>query len=169
MHIRSFQQGDEPALWEVFFSAIHQTASAQYTPEQINAWAPPAADPVAWAERMRGIRPFVVEAQGAIIAYADLQESGYIDHFFVAPAVGRQGVGSALMRHIHEQARSRGIAALSSDVSLTARPFFERWGFQIERAQTVVVRGIALQNFHMSKALSPNPENEPAKEIQGGA
>src|SRR5690349_14446064 len=102
MHIRVFRPGDEPALWEVFFSAIHETAAAQYTPAQLNAWAPAQPDLVVWGQRMRGINPFVAEAQGVIIGYADLQHDGYIDHFFVAPSVARQGVGSALMQHLHD-------------------------------------------------------------------
>jgi putative acetyltransferase len=153
MRIRAFQPGDEPALWDIFFSAIHHTAAAQYTPAQINAWAPLAHDPAAWEQRMRGIRPFVAIAQDTIVGYADLQHDGYIDHFYVSPLVARQGVGSALMQHLHEQARSCSITALYADVSLTARPFFERWGFLVERTQSVTIRGVVLQNFRMSKAL----------------
>lgn len=153
MHIRAFQPGDEPALWEVFFSAVHQTAAAQYSPAQVDAWAPRDRDPAAWEQRMRGILPYVAVAQERIVGYADIQHDGYIDHFFVSPAVARQGVGSALMRHLHAEARSRSITTLYAHVSLTARPFFERWGFQVERAQTVAVRGVELQNFRMSKAL----------------
>ena len=153
MEIRLFQVGDEPALREVFFAAVHQTAAADYSPEQLAAWAPAVYDHAAWAERMRGIRPFVAIADGTIIGYADLQPDGYIDHFFVSPTVARQGVGSALMRHIHDGAAARGITRLFSDVSLTARPFFERWGFVVERQQSVDVRGVTLSNVKMSKVL----------------
>jgi putative acetyltransferase len=40
MIIREFRLGDEPALYQVFFSAIHEIASKDYTPQQVNAWAP---------------------------------------------------------------------------------------------------------------------------------
>lgn len=153
MQIRAFQQGDEPALWGVFFSAIHQTAAAHYSAAQLDAWAPASPDPHAWEQRMRGICPYVAVVQEAIVGYADLQQDGYIDHFFVSPTIARQGVGSALMQHLLSQARAQGIAALYSDVSITARPFFERWGFQVERAQLVPIRGETLQNFRMRKDL----------------
>lgn len=153
MDIRGFQAGDEPALHEAFYLAIHQTAAAHYSPEQLDAWAPTAYDPEAWAERMRAIRPFIAVDRDVIIGYADLQDDGYIDHFFVLPAMGRRGVGSVLMRHIHDQALQRGITRLYSDVSLTARPFFERWNFGVERAQSVSVRGAVLENFRMVKQL----------------
>ncbi len=155
MKVREFRAGDEPALREVFFSAIHGTAAADYTPEQVNAWAPVEFDRERWAERLRGIAPFVAEDGGAIVGYADVQRDGYIDHFFVAASAGRRGVGSALMRRIHATAAARGIPALYSNVSLTARPFFEHWGFHVEQEQRPSANGVSMTNFLMRKQLDP--------------
>ena len=102
---------------------------------------------------MRGIAPFVAELGGEIIGYADLQSNGYIDHFFVSPAVARQGTGSMLMKKIHETALAQGIESLSAEVSVTARPFFEKWGFAVDAAQTVSIGGQTLNNFRMSKKV----------------
>jgi putative acetyltransferase len=84
MLIREFRIGDEPGLHQVFLSAIHEIAIRDYTLEQVNAWAPRSLDPTLWADRMRGIAPFVVEHEGRPVAYADVQDNGYIDHFFVS-------------------------------------------------------------------------------------
>lgn len=157
MEVREFRPGDESALHKVFFSAIHGTASANYTPEQVNVWAPAEYDRERWAERMRGIAPFVAEDSGAIVGYADLQADGYIDHFFVAASAGRRGVGSALMRRIDATAAERGIAGLYSNVSLTARPFFEHWGFAVEQEQHPSVNGVSMTNFLMRKSLLSLP------------
>ena len=101
------------------------------------------------------IAPFVAEDAGTIVGYADVQADGYIDHFFVAASAGRRGVGSALMRRIHATAAERGIAGLYSNVSLTARPFFEHWGFHVEQEQQPVVNGVSMTNFLMRKQLKP--------------
>lgn len=153
VQIRAFRDDDPPALWEVFHAAIHGTASADYTQEQLDAWSPAAIDQERWAERMRGIAPFVAEEAGKIIGYADVQDDGYIDHFFVAPAAGRRGVGSVLMRRIHERAAERGLTSLNSNVSITARPFFEHWGFVVEAEQRPIARGVPMTNFLMRKML----------------
>lgn len=65
------------------------------------------------------LRPFVATIEGQAVAYADLQDSGYIDHFFVSGDAAGQGVGSALTEHIHEVAASRGLPELSALVSLS--------------------------------------------------
>ena len=103
-------------------------------------------------ERVRGIAPFVAERDGTIVGYADVQQSGYIDHFFVAAGATRQGVGSLLMDRIHVTALSAGLKSLFSDVSVTARPFFEHWGFEVEGRQSLVVNGVSLANFRMRKS-----------------
>jgi putative acetyltransferase len=157
VRIRSFAIGDEPALWAVFHSAIHELASKDYSAEQVNAWAPDAFDDAVWAGRMRGIRPFVAERAGKIIAYADLQASGCIDHFFVCGPCAGRGVGGMLMRHILAAAAMQGIAMLTSDVSLTAQPFYQRFGFVIVERRLPVIRGVALPNALMRKTLAGGP------------
>jgi putative acetyltransferase len=107
MLVRNFQAGDEPALHQVFLSAIHGIAIHDYTLEQVEAWAPRNLDPVLWADRVRGIAPFVAELDGRPIGYADLQANGYIDHFFVSAPFARHRVGSQLMHRIHEEAKSK--------------------------------------------------------------
>ena len=153
MLVRNFQIGDEAALHQVFISAIHGIAVKDYTLEQVEAWAPKNLDPVLWADRMRGIAPFVAELDGNIIAYADIQPNGYIDHCFVSAPFARQKVGSTLMRRIHEEATTKGIRKLTSDVSRTAQPFFRRWGFEVVEERQPVMRGVAIPNALMEKDL----------------
>lgn len=153
MEIREFREGDAPALRAVFASAIHGTASAYYTREQCDAWAPADYDAAGWARRIGALAPFVAEEGGEIVGYADVQADGYIDHFFVAATAGRRGVGSALMRRIHEVAAARALSALHAQVSLAAQPFFAHWGFAIEAVQQVEVRGVTMTNARMRKTL----------------
>jgi putative acetyltransferase len=153
MNIRRFQLGDEVALFGVYFSAIHQLAARDYTHEQLHAWAPADMDMTLWAHRMREISPFVAELHGALVGYADVQQDGYIDHFFVSGAHGRQAIGSHLMARIHEEARRLNLTELTSDVSATAEPFFAYHGFGIVERRCPVRRGVALHNALMRKPL----------------
>src|SRR5258706_6133508 len=108
---------------------------------------------------MRQLGPFVVEESGRIVGYADLQQlerpqhDGYIDHFFVSGDHARRGVGRLLMHRIDERAKELELRALRSDVSLTAQPFFARFGFHVVESRIVVIRGVALTNARMEKSL----------------
>lgn len=160
LHIRPFEPGDAAALRTVFHASVHGLAAAHYGPEQLNAWAPLAHDPAQWAARMQANQPFVAWADHAsapgtpaIAGFADLQPTGYIDMFFVAPAFARQGVARALMAHIEAQAAQRGITQLHADVSLAAEPFFAASGFAVVARQRPERAGIVLRNARMAKAL----------------
>ncbi|CAN7153344.1 GNAT family N-acetyltransferase [Acidovorax sp. LjRoot66] len=157
--IRDFRPGDAPALRALFHASVQGLTGAQYSPEQRNAWAPLAYDVAQWDARLQANQPFVAEMASStcthigteIAGFSDLQASGYIDHFFVAPAHAGQGVAHALMAHIHAQAALRGIARLWADVSLTAEPFFAKSGFAVELRQQVERHGVVLANARMAK------------------
>lgn len=151
--LRDFRIGDEPALYAVFYSAVHEIACQHYAPDQIAAWAPESPDMAIWTKRMQGIRPFVVESDGQIVAYADIQVSGYIDHFFVSGPYSRRGVGTVLMNRIHDAAEAQKIDRLTSDVSRTAQPFFRKFGFRTIEDREPVIRGIMVPNVRMEKQL----------------
>jgi putative acetyltransferase len=152
--VREFRDGDEVALYAVFHSVIHRVAVRDYTAEQVAAWAPEQPELARWTDQMRAIRPFVVEEDQRIIGYADLQPSGYIDHFYVSGPNARRGVGRALMQRIHARAEELKLAQLFADVSLTAEPFFERFGFHVAERKLAEVRGARLVNARMVKDLS---------------
>jgi putative acetyltransferase len=153
MRIRRFEPGEEPALFDIYHSAIHLIASRDYTEEQINAWAPAVLDEELWGRRIRGINPFVAELDGTLVGYADVQESGYIDHFFVSGRHPRQGIGRSLMAVLESEAKRLGVTELISDVSKTAQPFFTRFGFEIVEQRMPVVRGIEVSNARMRKFI----------------
>ena len=148
-----FQPGDEPALRAVFTSAIHETARRDYSQLQVDTWAPRDYDANVWAARVQAIAPFVALSQGRIVAYADLQPNGYIDHFYVAAEVGGQGVGGALMRRIVARAGQLQLRELTSQVSITAQPFFAHFGFDVVEHRTFDVRGVQMRNAAMRKIL----------------
>jgi len=154
MHIRKYRPGDEVELWQLFFHTIRRINIRDYSKEQVRAWAPEKIDAAGWRERIQRIDPFVCEQEGRIVGYADLQTSGLIDHFFVHHLWQGQGVGKRLFAKIESTAQEKGIAELTDEVSITARPFFESRGFRVVAAQEVALESVVLKNFKMAKSLA---------------
>ena len=152
-HIRRYQPGEEAALFEVYFTAIHLVACHDYTVEQVEAWAPRNLDMTLWRNRIRGINPFVADLNGELVGYADVQSNGYIDHFFVSGKHPRRGIGSLLMKRILAEANSLAVASLTSHVSRTAQPFFANFGFVVTEQRYPEVRGIVIPNARMCRDL----------------
>lgn len=156
MKIRNYRAGDEASLWTIFYHTIRRVNIQDYTAEQVEAWALDAVNEAMWREKIEGIKPYVIEHEGKLIGYADLQDDGYIDHFFCHHDWQRRGVGSLLMQKIHDEANKRDIRRLYSNVSITAKPFFLAKGFEVVKEQSVTIRGQVLKNFYMQKHIRHN-------------
>ena len=151
--IRVFRTGDEAALRDVFFTSVHALACRNYTPAELAAWAPPQYDAAAWAARLQANQPFVAQIGGVPAGFADVQESGYIDQFFVAAAFAGRGLGQALMARLLAEAAKRRIPMVWANVSLRAEPFFTRHGFILEARQVNTRHGLPLRNARMTLRL----------------
>lgn len=152
--IRRYRSEDAPATLEIFLAAVTETASADYSPEQIQAWARPDRRETSDWDTARSTRNTYVAVIGTEIAgFSDVSETGYIDMMFVSPKHARQGVARTLLMEMERRARDLGVGRLTADVSITARPFFERFGFAVIVEQHPVVEGVQMTNFHMAKSL----------------
>ena len=72
---------------------------------------------------------------------------------FVHKEFQHQGVATSLYKHLEEYARERGAKRLTSEVSITAKPFFEKQGFQVDEEQKRKANQMCLTNYKMSKQL----------------
>ena len=162
--IRPYERSDAAETLAVFISAVTETASADYTAEQVQAWAQPERrDVETWHAAMLARNSIVATIGGELAGFSDVSPDGYVDMMFVSPRHQRRGVARQLLAHVEAHARSEGAPALSVDASITARPFFERHGFTVEAEQHPVKAGVELTNYKMRKEL--HRENDPLQDI----
>ncbi|HGF7395248.1 TPA: GNAT family N-acetyltransferase, partial [Vibrio cholerae] len=134
-----------------FYHTVRNVNLRDYSQAQVEAWAPDDFSSEIWQRKMNLLSPFVAEIDGKIVGYSDLQENGLIDHFFCHHEHQGRGVGRQLMEHVLRMGKLQGITRFYSEVSITARPFYERFGFKVTQEQTIEVRGQKLCNFVMEK------------------
>jgi putative acetyltransferase len=163
--VRAYTERDLESVVALFGRSVHALAARDYSPLQLQAWAPVAPDLGAWAERLARGQVLVAERDGEISGFASLVANCDVDLLFVDPACERQGVARALMAEILLRARREGAVRLRADVSLTARRFFERQGFVVLARQTVERRGQGFINLRMHKELAGDRQaGRPAEE-----
>jgi GNAT superfamily N-acetyltransferase/quinol monooxygenase YgiN len=152
--IRPYRHADAADTLAIFLAAVTETAAADYSPEQIQAWARPEARELStWHVAMQERKSYVVTVNGSPVGFSDMNSQGHIDMLFVAPRHQRQGVARQLIGYVEAHARQMQMAELTADVSITARPFFERCGFTVELEQHPVKAGVQLTNYKMKKDL----------------
>ena len=75
------------------------------------------------------IHALATDAAGAPIGCARLLADGHIGRVAVVRDWRARGVGTALMLHLIDEARSRGDAQVIVNAQVAAMPFYERHGF----------------------------------------
>jgi putative acetyltransferase len=149
VRIRRFRDSDTAATARVFFESVHRATRAFYDAAQRQAWAPRIPDTEAWRARIAPQIAFVAEQEGAVVGFMTLRQDGYLDLAFVAPDAVGQGVAKALYDAILRAASDAGIARLTTEASLVARPFFERQGWTVLHEEAVERDGVTLTRFRM--------------------
>lgn len=154
MRIRQVKRADIAQISHLYFETVHRVNSRDYSPEQIDAWAPRIYPDTFWQRRVRRYRVLVAEEEDAVVGFAELAPTGEIDCFYVHHVRQHCGIGAALMARVEREARGRGNARLTADVSLTAEPFFRHMGFKVVRRQVKIYRNQAFKQTVMEKRLS---------------
>jgi putative acetyltransferase len=151
--LRPYLPSDAALCAAIFRAAIEELTADDYDEEQREAWASRSDDVAAFGEKLAGALTLVALIEGGPVGFASL-EGEVIDMLFVAPAVAGRGVGAMLLDALVKLAGARGVKKLSSEVSDTARPTFERQGFAAERRNIVHKGDQWLANTTMVKTLA---------------
>lgn len=154
MKLRPYRSDDCSAILQLFHDTIHEVNAQDYTPEQLGAWAPPVANLNAadWHASLAAHYTLVAEQDGHVIGFADL-DGDYFDRLYVHKNCLRRGVASMLADALEAHAREMGVHVISVHASLTAHDFFARRGYLTVTRQTVICRGVAMDNYIMKKTL----------------
>ncbi|WP_422398715.1 GNAT family N-acetyltransferase [Trichormus variabilis] len=153
MNIREYRSSDTEIIMKLFYDTVHEINIRDYTQEQVNAWAVETMDYEFWQKRLQKKSPYIAENNGEIVGFGELDPDGHIDCFYCHSQYQRKGIGSKLLKHIENMAKSRKIKRLYAEVSITAKPFFQTHGFSIFTEQQVERRGVLFTNYLMEKYL----------------
>jgi len=157
MIIRGFQDSDISQIVSLFYETVHSVNSVDYTTEQLNSWAPKneiEATLENWNKSLNNNTGYVAEINGKIVGFSDMTHNGYLDRLYTHKDFQGQGIATALVNKLESVAGKIRLSEIYTEASVTAKPFFERRGYQIIRSQIVERKGIALPNFQMTKKLT---------------
>ena len=73
---------------------------------------------------------------------------------FVHKDFQHKGIATQLLLEVERIARLYGVVQITSEVSLTARSFFEKKGYEVVKIQKCQANRLELTNFVMRKLLN---------------
>ncbi len=153
LRVRPYSPDDLLRLIELFRSTVRSVNRRDYTAEQTLAWAPDNIDADLWSQRLARNRCWVATVDEVPAGFIELGPDGLLDMLYVHHAYQRQGIGRRLLNELQQTAVAYQATELHTRSSLTAVGFFEHFGFTVEAAEPVGVRGQILATFLMRKKI----------------
>lgn len=153
MNIRNFKDEDIESVLNLFYDTVHSVNSKDYNNEQLKAWAPKELDRLKWIESLNRNYSIVAEENTQIIGFGDIDSTGYLDRLYVHKNHQGKKVASNLINALENYIFNKGVKSIITDASITAKPFFEKKGYEVIKEQQVELRGQLFTNFKMCKNL----------------
>lgn len=142
--------GDVPALAALYVNCASTLGPEVYTPEQVAAWRSFGEDRVAFHAYVLGADTWIArDTAGEPAGFCGINREGEVHSLYVHPAVGRQGLGSRLLRWALERAREQGVVSFAAWATPFSRPVFERAGFALERVAREPYQGVLFDRYRM--------------------
>lgn len=153
MNIRMYKSEDCREIVELFYNTVHSINSRDYSLEQLGVWAPKEIDIALWDKSLSQHYSIVAEESGVIIGFGDLDATGYFDRLYVHKEYQGIGVANTIANDLERYAQENHIRIVTTNASITAKPFFEKRCYEIVKEQFVERNGQFLKNFIMKKVL----------------
>ena len=157
--IRVALQSDTVELKQLFQNTVLAINRRDYSQAEVEDWAS-CGDNLANIKDMIKNHYFIlaVNQQSEIVGFSSITPQGYLHSMFVHKDFQGKGIAIMLLNEIEQYAITNGIMRITSEVSLTARPFFEKRGYIVEEEQKRKANQLSLTNFWMAKQMI-YPEN----------
>ncbi len=148
---------DTDVLSTIMHESVHGVANRAYSEAERHAWSPAPRTGEEARRRFAGQHLWLAEDEEGPCAFMTLKADGYLDFAYALPRVAGQGAASKVYAALESWAEAEGYPKLTSDISLVARPFFEKRGWSVIVQQDNDCYGVNLVNFRMEKVLIENP------------
>lgn len=152
--IRQATYDDILELKNLYQGTVLTINRQDYSQEEVDDWASCGNDPSRWKELIQTLYFIVaVNHLSQIVGFSSITPQGYLHSMFIHKDFQSKGIATMLLKEIERYAKSQEIDKITSEVSITARSFFEKWGYKVELEQRRRANNLCLTNYWMTKNL----------------
>ena len=144
---------DLEEMLKLYADTIKTVCKNDYDLLQIEAWVSTINNTERWVDVINTQFVLLSMIDNQIAGYGTLKDGKYIDLFYIHKDFQRQGIADKILTELEIEAKNQSSKTITSDVSITAKPFFEKKGFIVKAEQKNIRLGVELINYKMEKAL----------------
>ncbi|OIV42961.1 GNAT family N-acetyltransferase [Flavobacterium johnsoniae] len=153
MNFRKATASDLNEMQQLYIGTIQSVCISDYNNDQIAAWISGVKNTERWVEVIRTQFVLLAIIKDQIAGFGTLKDDNYIDFFYIHKDFQRQGIADKLLTELELEAQKQHSKIITSDISITAKPFFEKKGYVVKAEQKNIRLNIELINYKMEKEL----------------
>lgn len=153
MFFRKATISDLKEMQKLYIETIQHVCKNDYNSAQIDVWISGAKNTERWIDVINTQFVLLATIEDKIVGFGTLKDGNYIDFFYIHKEFQRQGIANKILTELELEAKNKHSKVITSDVSITARPFFEKKGFIVKTEQRNIRLGVELINYKMEKSL----------------
>lgn len=140
-------------MQQLYTNTIQSVCKNDYNSAQIEAWISGVKNTERWTQVIETQFVLLAIIQDQIVGFGTLKNGNYIDFFYIHKDFQRRGIANKLLTELELEAKNQHTKIITSDISITAKPFFEKKGFVVKTEQRNIRLGVELINYKMEKQL----------------
>ncbi|KIO53662.1 GNAT family N-acetyltransferase [Flavobacterium hibernum] len=153
MNFRKATISDLKEMQELYIETIKHVCKNDYNSAQIEAWISGVKNKDRWLEVINTQFVLLAIIENQIAGFGTLKDANYIDFFYIHKDFQRLGIADKILTALETEAKNHNSKIITSDISITAKPFFEKKGFVAKAEQRNIRLGVELINYKMEKHL----------------
>jgi putative acetyltransferase len=151
--IRNATASDLGDILNLFVETVNHVCRKDYNDDQLRVWSGSAKNEQRWLHKIQSQYFIVAELKTGIVGFGSLEHGHYLDLLYIHKHYQGKGIAFSIYESLLKQAALYRPGRIQSEVSITARPFFEKLGFVVVSEQTQVIDSVPIKNFRMEKVL----------------
>jgi putative acetyltransferase len=151
--LRQASLNDLPEMKELYRETIMEVCATDYDMEQCIIWASSSEKTARWNDLINEQYVLLAVKNEVIVGFGSLLNGNYLDFMYVHKDYQRQRIADTLLTALEAEAIRQKAQAITSDISKTARPFFEKKGYVVLAVQQNQRGDLVLINYKMEKNI----------------
>lgn len=144
---------DLPEIQKLYVETIKEVCKNDYNEEQLKVWSSGVENTERWLEVIRLQFVLLAIVENEIAGFGTLKDGNFIDLFYIHKDFQRQGIADKILHELEIEATKYNSKIITADISITAKPFFEKKGFVVKTEQRNIRLNVELINYKMEKKL----------------
>jgi GNAT superfamily N-acetyltransferase len=140
---------DVPALAALYAHSARTLGPQVYSAEQVAAWQRFAQDAPVFADYVLGASTWLADGAAGPLGFCGIDTQGEVCSLYVRAESTRAGLGSALLAHALDDARSQGQSRFAAWATPFSLAVFGRAGFALARTVHERFQGVMFERYRV--------------------